>query len=290
MKDDLLFLSHMLDCSTALKSYASDGRDNFMNDRKTWKAALRELHELSESCQKLSQDFKEQYPEIPWKAISGFRNVIVHDYLGINLQRIWEIIERDLTPLQESIKKVLTAKYSLRPAVEADSLEIARIHVTIFHSTYKGILPQEFLDKLNADAFEKIFRKGLESGKTDERKFFHVCIMNDKIVGYISCGAPFSIRSDLDVEVYGLYILKDYQGLGIGKALSRKMLKWMKEKGYKSFMLWALKDNLPAVKFYESLKGEVICCDEEDFGGMILTRIFFGWKDITVISKLLKDL
>jgi len=52
----------------------------------------------------LSDSLKNQHPEIPWSNIAGFRNVLVHDYLGVNLERVWEILERDLAPLQASVE------------------------------------------------------------------------------------------------------------------------------------------------------------------------------------------
>lgn len=50
---------------------------------------------------------RERYPEIPWPAITGFRNVLVHDYLGLSLNRIWEIIERDLPNLRSAVAAML---------------------------------------------------------------------------------------------------------------------------------------------------------------------------------------
>jgi uncharacterized protein with HEPN domain len=100
MKDDRVYLDHVLECIRWILRFTAEGKDAFFADRKTQSAVLRELQTLSESTQRLSADLKNGHPEIPWQAIAGFRNVIVHDYLGINLHRIWEIIERDLPALQ----------------------------------------------------------------------------------------------------------------------------------------------------------------------------------------------
>ena len=108
MKDDLVYLRHIQDCLHAIQSHVESDKERFMTDRKTGKATLRELQELSESTQHLSQTSKDMRPEIPWSAISGFRNVLAHDYLGINMQRVWEIIERDLTPLQIAVEAILS--------------------------------------------------------------------------------------------------------------------------------------------------------------------------------------
>lgn len=107
MRDDRIYLRHILECLDAIEEYVADGRDAFFDDRKTRQAALRELHELSESAQRLSEAIKEPHQDIPWLAISGFRNVIVHDYLGLNLERVWVIIERDLPPLRAAVEAML---------------------------------------------------------------------------------------------------------------------------------------------------------------------------------------
>ena len=96
MKDDRIYIDHILECIEWITRYTKAGREAFFSDRKTQSATLRELQTLAESAQRVSDMLKEAHPEVPWESISGFRNVLVHDYLGIRLDRIWEIIERDL--------------------------------------------------------------------------------------------------------------------------------------------------------------------------------------------------
>ncbi len=100
MKDDRVYLRHILECTNAIQRYVASGRETFMGDRKTQKATLRELQELAESTQRLSARLRERHQEVPWAAIAGFRNVLVHDYLGVNLERVWSVVERDLPPLR----------------------------------------------------------------------------------------------------------------------------------------------------------------------------------------------
>ena len=82
----------------------------FYPTEKTQKATLRELQELAESSQRLSDEIKGHHPEIPWRDISGFRNIVVHDYLGLNVFKIWGIIERDLPFLRKTIEAMLIEK------------------------------------------------------------------------------------------------------------------------------------------------------------------------------------
>jgi uncharacterized protein with HEPN domain len=108
MKDDRIYLRHIQECIEAIQDYNTQGRDAFLTDRKTCKATLRELQELAESTQRLSASLQGQHPEVPWPAIAGFRNVLVHDYLGLSLNRIWEIIERDLPSLRVAVETMLS--------------------------------------------------------------------------------------------------------------------------------------------------------------------------------------
>lgn len=104
MKDDRIYIDHILECMEWITRYTAEGRDAFFSDRKTQSATLRELQILAESTQRLSDELKKAHPEIPWESISGFRNVLVHDYLGIKPERIWEIIERDLPAFRAALE------------------------------------------------------------------------------------------------------------------------------------------------------------------------------------------
>lgn len=106
MKDDRVYLDHILECLEWIDRFTTGGREAFLRDRKTQSVVLRELQTLAESTQQLSSPLKESHPEIPWQGITGFRNVLVHDYLGIKMERVWEIIERDLPTLRSAIKKM----------------------------------------------------------------------------------------------------------------------------------------------------------------------------------------
>ncbi len=106
MKDDRLYLVHILDCIDHILHFTSDGKNSFLADRKTQDAVLRNLHTLSESIQRISTETKLKHPEVPWREISAFRNVVVHDYLGVDLERIWDIVQRDLQVLKGRISTI----------------------------------------------------------------------------------------------------------------------------------------------------------------------------------------
>jgi uncharacterized protein with HEPN domain len=107
MKDNRLYLIHIQECLTRIELYTVEGKDAFLTDIKTQDAVLRNLQTLAESTQRLSDELKAAHPDIDWRRISGFRNVLVHDYLSVNLIRVWEIIERNLPELKGKILLIL---------------------------------------------------------------------------------------------------------------------------------------------------------------------------------------
>ena len=106
MKDDKLYLLHISECLDRIDRYVSEGEEQFMKDTKTQDAVLRNLQVLAESTQRLSSELKLAHPEVDWRGIAGFRNILVHDYLGISLARIWEIIEGPLQKLRDNIDTI----------------------------------------------------------------------------------------------------------------------------------------------------------------------------------------
>ena len=107
MKDDRLYLIHIREAIEWIEEYTKDGAEAFLEDHKTQDAVLRNLHTLAESAQRISSDLKAKYTQIDWRILSAFRNVVVHDYLGISLNRIWDIIDNDLPALKENITTIL---------------------------------------------------------------------------------------------------------------------------------------------------------------------------------------
>ena len=107
MKDDRLYLIHIKEAIERIEEYTEDGEHAFLEDRKTQDAVLRNLHTLAESAQRISNDLKAKHSQVDWRTLSAFRNVVVHNYLGISLDRIWEIVTNDLPVLKENIATIL---------------------------------------------------------------------------------------------------------------------------------------------------------------------------------------
>lgn len=108
MKDDKLYLIHVIECIEHIESYTENvDKENFINTPIIQDAVIRNLQIMAESAQRLSEQAKQMQPEIDWHRIAGFRNVLVHDYLGVDLERVWNIVEKEIPVLKKSVRTML---------------------------------------------------------------------------------------------------------------------------------------------------------------------------------------
>ena len=107
MKDDAIYLQHVQECIGRIEQYTAEGHAAFLASALIQDGVLRNLQTLGQSVLKLSEPLKASHPEVDWKSIVGLRNVLVHDYLGVNVARVGEIVERDLPDLKAKLTKIL---------------------------------------------------------------------------------------------------------------------------------------------------------------------------------------
>ena len=107
-KDPLLRVEDIYESILAIQEYL-EGMDKeaFLANREKQDAVLRRLAVIGEAVKKLAAEFREQHPHIPWKDIAGTRDVVVHDYDGVNLHIIWNIVRNELPPLAEKLRPLL---------------------------------------------------------------------------------------------------------------------------------------------------------------------------------------
>jgi uncharacterized protein with HEPN domain len=105
---DRVLLEHMSDCLGRILEYTNGERARFEASRLVQDAVIRNLQTLAESSQRLSSEIKGTQPQIPWRELSGFRNVIVHGYLGVDLGAVWLVVEQDLPALSEALNQMAT--------------------------------------------------------------------------------------------------------------------------------------------------------------------------------------
>lgn len=107
MKDDRVYLRHIQECIRRIEEDVAAGKDQFLESHTLQDAVLRNLQTMAESTQRISEDLKAIHPDVEWQRIAAFRNVLVHDYLGIDVERIWEITQCDVPRLKQAVLAIL---------------------------------------------------------------------------------------------------------------------------------------------------------------------------------------
>ena len=101
MKTDRLYLEFVLECVRRIRLSVAAGEGEFLRSEIHQDAALRNLQVMAESTMKISSEARNRHPEVDWRSIAGFRNLLVHDYFGVDLHVILKVIREDM-PCPES--------------------------------------------------------------------------------------------------------------------------------------------------------------------------------------------
>ena len=164
----------------------------------------------------------------------------------------------------------------IRKAKFEDVAGIAKVHVDSWRTTYKGIVPDTYLDNLSYERGEQQWKRGIEQN--------HIYIAKDgngQIVGFATGGKERTGKYTAYLgELYAIYLLEAEQGKGIGRKLVEAVVDDLLEKKLNSMIIWALQEN-PACYFYEKLGGKKIDTAEIEIDGQKLSEIAYGWDDLT---------
>ena len=104
MKDDLAFIEHILLCIEKIQDYTKNlTKKDFNNNELVQDAVIRNIEIIGEAVKKISKELKSQYPNIPWKEMSGMRDKLIHDYFGVDVDVVWKTVDDDIPFLKSLI-------------------------------------------------------------------------------------------------------------------------------------------------------------------------------------------
>jgi uncharacterized protein with HEPN domain len=109
LKNDRLYLSSMLESIERIESYTQKGVTDFWNSTLIQDGVIRNLEILGEATKRLSDELRRENPQIAWKQIAGMRDVLIHDYLKVELSQVWEVVEANLPLLKTTVINLLQA-------------------------------------------------------------------------------------------------------------------------------------------------------------------------------------
>ena len=107
---DRLHLEHMIDAAETIQAYTEAGREAFFEDRMMRDAVVRNLEVIGEAAKRLSQSLRDQSPEIPWRQISGLRDVVIHQYDYVDYNEVWNVVEDDLPGFLEALSTLVAKR------------------------------------------------------------------------------------------------------------------------------------------------------------------------------------
>jgi len=107
MKRDLVYLDHIREAIGQIAVYSAAGHEEFFRNRMAQDAVIRNFEIIGEAVKRLSDDLKDRRPDVPWRRVAGFRNVLIHDYMNVDAEEVWNVIEMHLPALRQAVDDLL---------------------------------------------------------------------------------------------------------------------------------------------------------------------------------------
>ncbi len=109
MKDDKLYLIHISECMERIESYTQEGREVFLQSRMTQDAVIRNFEVIGEAAKQISPRFREAHPEIAWRKLAAFRDVLIHAYFKIDYYEVWRVVVEDMPAVKQQFRELLAS-------------------------------------------------------------------------------------------------------------------------------------------------------------------------------------
>lgn len=169
----------------------------------------------------------------------------------------------------------------VRPAEIDDAAAIAQVHVASWRTTYRGILPADFLASLDEVGYEDRWRRILEDGSSR----VYVAADGRDVVGFASGGRERAGETGYEGELYAIYVLRDAQARGHGRRLVQAVVGGLRELELSDMLVWVLRDNAGARRFYERMGGKYVRAQPITIGSAALEEVSYGWRSLDDVGR-----
>ena len=107
-KDDSVYLKHILNAISRIEEYTQGIKyEDFMDNHLIQDGVIRQIEIIGEATKRLSKEIRGRHSEIPWKDMTGMRDKLIHDYFGVNIDAVWDTVERDIPTVKNKLKEII---------------------------------------------------------------------------------------------------------------------------------------------------------------------------------------
>jgi GNAT superfamily N-acetyltransferase len=169
--------------------------------------------------------------------------------------------------------------FTVRRATSEDARAIAEVHVASWRTTYPGIVDQAYIDGLSVDERAAVWARRLETQDESKPDVLVALTPESGVVGFASGGVIRHPYIDFDAELHAIYLLKPFQGLGLGRRLVQEWSIKALERGLHAAIVRVLADN-PACAFYEKLGAELVRESQLEIAGKSYPEQWYAWRNL----------
>jgi ribosomal protein S18 acetylase RimI-like enzyme len=171
-----------------------------------------------------------------------------------------------------------------REATADDAAAIAHVHVESWRTTYRGAIPDAYLDGLSHAEHTRLWTAWLTEARAGTFVYLALNERRRTVVGFAMGGPARDGDLGFAGELYAIYLLAHAQGQGIGRRLMCLVAERLASRDTYSLLAWTLKDGA-ACRFYEALGGTVVRTRQETIGGALLEQVAYGWTDSAILRR-----
>ena len=167
---------------------------------------------------------------------------------------------------------------AIRRATPADAPAIARVRIDSWRTTYRGLIPDAYLDAMQVDASTAIWERVLTAEPNPTSVF--AATLRDDVIGFAAGNPLAEPKYGANAELSAVYLRHEFQRAGIGRRLVAAVVEDQRQRGATAMIVWLIAGNKAARSFYENLGAELVVEQPFQWDGLDLIEAGYVWRDL----------